>query len=258
MQRLRIVTFNIAHGRGLSPLPGINRRRHFQRTLRRIAKLFDELEPDIVALQEIDQDSRWSGSFDHLAYLNAFAEFPHAVFGVNNRRGGGYQLNYGNAILSRHPIVAWENITFGTRRIGEKGFLFAEVSAGGRLLPVVNVHLHYRSRVHRFRQIERLMEYLNARRAHRGGHWAMPPILCGDFNNPSNRLDATASLYRYLSLHGRYTMNPPEGVGTYPSPWPRRALDFIFLPPACSVSECRVVHCHLSDHCPVLAEFLLK
>ena len=163
MHRLRIVTFNIAHGRGLSPLPGLHGRRRFERNLRKIARLFDELEPDIVALQEIDENSRWSGSFDHLDYLNAFADFPYAVFGVNNRRGGGYQLNYGNAILSRHPIRAWENITFGRRTVGEKGFLFAEIDCGGRLLPVVNLHLHYRSRVHRFRQIEMLMEYLNAK-----------------------------------------------------------------------------------------------
>jgi endonuclease/exonuclease/phosphatase family metal-dependent hydrolase len=257
MQRCRILTFNIAHGRGLSPFQGLHGRRRFQRNLQKIAKLLDELKPDIVALQEIDENSRWSGSFDHLDYLNAVAGFPHAVFGVNNRRTGGYQLNYGNAILSRHPITAWENITFGTRKIGEKGFLFAEVDVGGRLLPVVNLHLHYRSRVHRFRQIEQLMEYLNAKGAIRRSHWATAPIVCGDLNNPSHRLDATASLFRYFSLQGHYTLHPPEGVRTFPSPWPRRALDFIFLPPDCRVRNCNVVRCNLSDHRPVMVEFTL-
>jgi len=120
MLRYRIVTFNIAHGRGLSPFQGLHGRRRFQRNLQKISKLLDELKPDIVALQEIDENSRWSGSFDHLSYLNALADFPHAVFGVNNRRTGGYQLNYGNAILSRHPIVAWENVTFGPTRSAKK------------------------------------------------------------------------------------------------------------------------------------------
>ena len=258
MQRFRIVTFNIAHGRGLSPFQGLHGRQRFQRNLRRIARLFDELEPDIVALQEIDENSRWSGSFDHLDYLNAFADFPHVVFGVNNRRTGGYHLNYGNAILSRHRIAAWENINFGTRKVGGKGFLFAEIDVGGRLLPVVNIHLHYRSRVHRFRQIEKLMEYLNTKREHRRTHWAAPPILCGDLNNPSHRLDATASLFHYFSLQGHYTLHPPQGVRTYPAPWPRRSLDFIFLPPACRVFHCQVVRCNLSDHRPVMVEFTLK
>jgi endonuclease/exonuclease/phosphatase family metal-dependent hydrolase len=258
MQRFRIVTFNIAHGRGLSPFQGLHGRRRFQRNLRKIARLFNELEPDIVALQEIDENSRWSGSFDHLDYLNVFAEFPHVVFGVNNRRAGRYQLNYGNAILSRHPIVAWENTTFGTHKVGKKGFLFAEIAIGKQLLPVVNLHLHYGSRVHRFRQIEQLMEYLNAKREHRGSQWAMAPILCGDLNNPSNRPDATASLFRYFSLQGHYTLHPPQGVRTYPAPWPRRALDFIFLPPDCHVHSCSVVRCNLSDHRPVMVEFTLN
>jgi endonuclease/exonuclease/phosphatase family metal-dependent hydrolase len=246
MHRLRIVTFNIAHARGLSPLPGLHGRRRFERNLRKIARLFDELEPDIVALQEIDEDSRWSGSFDHLDYLNAFADFPHAVFGVNNRRAGGYQLNYGNAILSRHPIRTWENINFGQRTLGEKGFLYAEIDCGGR------------SRVHRFRQIEMLMAYLNAKQEHRNPHWATAPILCGDLNNPSHRLDATASLLHYLSLRGNYTLHPPAGVRTFPALWPRRSLDFIFLPPACHVLHCNVVRCRLSDHRPVMVEFALK
>ena len=258
MQRCRIVTFNIAHGRGLSPFQGLHGRRRFQRNLRRIARLFKELDPDIVALQEIDENSRWSGSFDHLDYLNDFAEFPHKVFGVNNRRPGGYQLNYGNAILSRHPIKTWENINFGTRKIGEKGFIFAEIDLGGRLLPLVNLHLHYRSRVHRFRQIDQLMEYLNAKGLERRSLWAMAPILCGDLNNPSHRLDATASLFRYFSLQGHYSLHPPEGVRTFPAPWPRRALDFIFLPPDCRVRHCHVVRCNLSDHRPVMVEFTLK
>ena len=258
MQTFRILTFNIAHGRGLSPLPGLSGRRRFERNLRKIARLFDDLKPDIVAMQEIDENSRWSGSFDHLDYLRIFADFPFAVFGVNNRRAGGYHLNYGNAILSRHRITAWENITFGQRRVGEKGFLFAEIDLGGRLLPVVNLHLHYASRTHRFRQIEKLMEYLNAKRDQRHADWATPPILCGDLNNPSHHLDATASLFQYLSLHGRYTLNPPRGMRTYPSPWPSRSLDFIFLPPACRVRHCQVVRCYLSDHLPVMVECALR
>ena len=258
MQRLRILTFNIAHGRGLSPFQGLHGARRFERNLRKIARLFREIKPDIVALQEVDENSRWSGSFDHLDYLRVHADFPHAVIGVNNRRAGGYHLNYGNAILSRHPIATWDNVTFGENKVGEKGFLFAEVDIGGRLLPVVNLHLHYRSRLHRFRQIEKLMEYLNARREHRHAQWAAPPILCGDLNNPSHRLDATASLFRYFSLHGHYTLHPAHGASTFPSPWPQRSLDFIFLPPPCRTVTSEVVPSLLSDHRPVMVEFTLK
>jgi endonuclease/exonuclease/phosphatase family metal-dependent hydrolase len=57
MQRLRIVTYNIAHGRGLQPIQGLTTRRKIRSNLLRIAKLLNELKPDVVALQEIDEDS---------------------------------------------------------------------------------------------------------------------------------------------------------------------------------------------------------
>src|SRR5262249_34718169 len=113
MSRLRIVTFNIAHGRGLMPISGLASRRQLHTRLRRIAHLLERLKPDIVALQEIDENSRWAGSFDHLEFLREHAGFPYAIFGVNNRRVGHVHLNYGNALLSRHPILEWENIAFG-------------------------------------------------------------------------------------------------------------------------------------------------
>jgi len=109
--------------------------------LRRIAGLLGRLGADLVALQEIDECSVWSGSFDHLDYLRTHAGFPHAAFGISNRRAGLFNLSYGNAILSRFPIIETETIAFGKRRLGEKGFLFAEISVGGRIVPVVNLLL---------------------------------------------------------------------------------------------------------------------
>ena len=134
-QRLRLVTFNIAHGRGLTPIQGLTSPRKLRVNLRRIADLLGKLGADLVALQEIDECSVWSGSFDHLDYLRAHAGFPHAAFGINNRRAGLVNLSYGNAILSRFPIDETETIVFGKRKLGEKGFLFAEIDVGGRIVP---------------------------------------------------------------------------------------------------------------------------
>jgi len=256
MQRLRIVTYNIAHGRGLQPIQGLTSRRRIRSILLRIAKLIQKLNPDVVALQEIDQDSMWAGNFDQLEFLREFTGFPHAVFGVNNRRAGLLKLNYGNAILSRHPIIEWENIAFGQRRLGEKGFLFAELDVLGRRVPIVNMHLHYGARSHRFRQVAQLMTYLNKKRVDRHAHWAVPPIVCGDMNNPSHTADATASLFTYFQQHGHYSLHPRKTC-TFPSPLPRRMLDFVFLPPECVEVYCLVVRTMLSDHRPVMVEFKL-
>ena len=121
MPRLRLVTFNIAHGRGLTPIQGLTSSRKLRVNLRGIAALLGKLAPDLVAMQEVDERSRWSGNFDHLNYLKIHAGFREAVFGINNRRTGLLNLCYGNALLSRHPIVHAETVVFGRRSLGEKG-----------------------------------------------------------------------------------------------------------------------------------------
>jgi len=254
MQRLRLVTFNIAHGRGLTPIQGLTSSRKLRLNLRRIADLLGRLGADLVALQEIDECSVWSGSFDHLDYLRAHAGFPHAAFGINNRRSGLVSLCYGNAILSRFPIVDTETIVFGKRKVGEKGFLFAEIEVGGRIVPVVNLHLHFSSRSKRLVQLELLIEWLRAKERERGARWAIPPIVCGDFNTPDTGNDATASLLSHLNDYGDYCLHPLNGP-TFPSPLPRRALDFVFIPPGCRAVRSEVVRSFLSDHRPVLVEF---
>ena len=254
MLRLRLVTFNIAHGRGLTPIQGLTSPRKIRANLRGIATLLGRLKPDIVAMQEIDERSRWSGNFDQLDYLRVHARFPHSVFGINNRRAGLLNLCYGNALLCRDELLATETVVFGQRRVGEKGFLFTEISVGGRRIPFVNLHLHAASRVQRMRQLGLLIAWLQAKRRLGSGHWFMPPIICGDFNNSHTRDDATAALLSHLSDTGDYTLYPQIG-GTFPSPLPRRRLDFVFLPSQCRDVQCRVLRTLLSDHCPVLAEF---
>ncbi len=257
MHRLRLVTFNIAHGRGLTPVQGITSARKLRANLRRIAALLERLAPDVVALQEIDERSSWAGNFDHLDYLRVHARFAHAAFGITNRRDGLFNLRYGNAMLSRHPLHEVESVVFGRRPVGEKGFLFVEVEVGGRRVPIVNVHLPFSSRAFRLKHLERLLTWLREKHRTRGRTWLVPPILCGDFNNPGTKDDATASLLSHLGDYSDYVLHP--GIGrTFPSLLPRRTLDFIFLPAGCSGVKCEVVRTLLSDHRPVVAEFALR
>jgi endonuclease/exonuclease/phosphatase family metal-dependent hydrolase len=254
MSRLRLVTFNIAHGRGLNPIQGLTSPRKLRANLRRIAALLDQLAPDVVALQEIDERSRWAGNFDHLDYLRVHSRFPHSVFGINNRRTGLLNLCYGNAVLSQKSIRSAETVVFGQRQLGEKGFLYVELDVDGRILPLVNLHLHFGSRAQRLKQLERLLTWLREKHRLHGRTWAVPPLICGDLNNPGHHDDATASLLSHLSDYGDYVMHPATGL-TFPSPMPRRALDFIFLPEGCVRVRCEVIRSMLSDHRPVAVDF---
>jgi endonuclease/exonuclease/phosphatase family metal-dependent hydrolase len=258
MPRLRLLTFNIAHARGALPVhQGLRSQARIRTNLLKIARLIQRLNADIVALQEIDENSRWNGSFDHLAFLSEHTGLAYAVHGVNNRRAGRFHLNYGNAVLSRFPIMHSETVPFGSAKFGEKGFIFAEIEVPKKgCVPLLNVHMHHQSRPQRLKQVIRLMHFLDEQSTHRANRWCTPPLVCGDFNTPSNRPDATATLLGYFEQSNNYTLLPKSGR-TFPSLWPARALDYVFLPQECQQPEAQVVRSLLSDHRPVLVEFSL-
>ncbi len=255
---LTLLTFNIAHGRGLSLYQGFSSVRRIRAILDRIAELLVDTRADIVALQEVDECSHWNGHINLLHHLQDRAGFDYAYMGVNNRRDGRKRLAYGNAVLSRFPLRFWENNPFGQATLGEKGFLYTELDIRGHPLPLVNLHLDYRSRARRIRQVEQVLDYLR-RKPHPGvKHQPVAPIICGDFNTHSKRVgDAVSHLFEAVLGHGEYGIYPHEAAATFPALLPHRALDFIFLPAPCRLRRCEVIRCFLSDHRPVLVEFSL-
>jgi endonuclease/exonuclease/phosphatase family metal-dependent hydrolase len=256
MRRFRLVTLNIAHGRGLNPIQGASTVERLQRNLQRIAALLRRIKPDVVALQEIDQCSAWAGNFDQLDYLARRTSMAYSAFGVHNRREGRLNLAYGNAILSRHPLITSETVSFGERRVGEKGFIYAELELPDGHLPLVNLHLHYRSRAKRFDQLDRLLEFLQEKEAAHGGTWPTLPIVCGDFNTPEKAADVTGALLEHLQELGDYSLHPRRGR-TFPSVLPVRRLDFVYLPPRALRPKSRVLRSLVSDHRPVMVDFQL-
>lgn len=257
--RIRVLTFNVAHGRGLAPHQGLAPVPYVRRTLERIARLLAEIDADIVALQEVDRESAWNGGFDHLELLRHLSGFPHAAFGANAEIGlGRFRLHYGNAVLSRHPILHSDSRRFGDKLVGEKGFLYAEVDLGSHLLPIVSLHLHHRSRLHRRAQAGHLLAWL-AHRNHNGanGRPRHRPVILGDFNAPGH---VAGEVGQYLLTDGLplegYTV-APRGARTFPSLQPLRPLDFALVPRAFRVIDARVVQSRLSDHLPVVVDLEL-
>ncbi len=257
MPNLRLLTLNIAHGRGLSLYQGFHSLKYIYRNLDRIAHLLRRLRPDIVALQEVDESSHWNKHINLLDYLQENAAYSHAYLGVHNRRKGLKQLAYGNAILSHHRINSTEAIPFGTKTLGEKGFVFAEVAVGNFLIPVINLHLDYRSRRIRTEQIEQVIADLDARSERIEGTQRLTPVIFGDFNTSSkSSRDAVQHLLTYVRRHTDYRIYPEQGR-TFPAYYPRWGYDFIFVPAEYEVVSCRVIRSYVSDHRPVLMQMRL-
>ncbi len=256
MNSVRIITFNIAHGRGLGFYQGFTSLGRLTRNLEGIGNLLARNGADIVAMQEVDENSAWNRRVNLLDEIGKVSGLEHRVMGVHTRRTGRFHLNYGNAVLSRFEVRSHHNQAFGSRRIGEKGFLYAEIDVGGaHPVPVLNLHLDFRSRSRRLEQVGRIVEFFEGPVYQLS---PLPPIVCGDFNVASHRsLDATAELYRYLHNRHGYKMLPEGTARTFPSQWPRRTIDFIFVPEAFKIIRSEVIRCYLSDHCPVMVELQL-
>lgn len=244
------MTFNIAHGRGLSLYQGFHGPKGIFRNLDRIAKIIRDHDPDIVALQEIDESSHWNGHINLLDYLQSATGYPVALHGIHNRRSGRKPLAYGNAFLSKHPVKSWKAVPFGTKRLGEKGFLEACFNVDGTELDLINLHLDFRSRRSRIQQVDHLLSSVHERAENDPYH--LPPIICGDFNTSSNRIrDALHHFIARSAASEAYTYFPRQ-ERTFPAHFPSRGLDFFLMADPFEVVSTEVVRSYASDHLPVL------
>ncbi len=249
------MTFNIAHGRGLSFYQGFHSRRGIFKNLDRIAKIIRDHQPDIVALQEIDQSSHWNKHINLLDYLQSATEYPEAIHGVHNKRGGRKPLAYGNAFLSKHPTLNWKASSFGNKKIGEKGFLEAQFAVEDNQIDIVNLHLDFRSRRSRISQVEQLLASLHKRSIENPYH--LPPIICGDFNTSSGATrDALHHLIQGKANNENYRYYP-RSERTFPAHFPTRGLDFVLLADPFEAISTKVVRSFASDHLPVIAMIAL-
>src|SRR5690625_2330211 len=91
MSSIRVMTFNIRHGRGMDDVVD----------LQRIAQVIQQHQADVVALNEVDSATERSGGIRQAQYLGEMLNMQ-AVFGASIPYQGG---EYGNAVLSRFPLT---------------------------------------------------------------------------------------------------------------------------------------------------------
>jgi endonuclease/exonuclease/phosphatase family metal-dependent hydrolase len=240
--RLRVVTWNIHKGIG-----GVDRRYRIDR----VVSVLQALAPDVALLQEVSDGLPRSHFHDQADLLGSTLGMRHVEFGPQHRfREGGY----GNAILSRWPVVLADHIdlTIGTRK--RRGAICARTRVRfgehSRTVYVVNLHLGLVGS-ERGRQLERfLTSHPFARLHHR-----TPIVLGGDLN------DVWASLGpRFLEPAG--FRRAGTAVNTFPAAWPIRPLDGIFVRGDLRTHGCA---CHrdaltkqASDHLPLVADLDLR
>jgi len=249
---IRVMTLNVAHGRKEGRNQLLQGKEHIRNNLVDIAEFLKRNGADVVALQEADAPSRWSGNFDHVALLAQRAEYRwYCRIG----HAQTWLFDYGTALLSQGYFIDTLAHTFQpTPPTMTKGFLLGRVAwkpneDSDHIVPVdfVSVHLDFSSEANREEQIGEMMESLSDR--------MNPIVILGDFNSEwLDRESAVEALARRLGL--RAYRPQAQNLGTYPQTG--RRLDWILISKELEFKSYAVLPDAVSDHYAVVAEVALK
>lgn len=89
---IKIITFNMAHGKGLDEVINLERQ----------AEIINSYKPDIVFLQEIDMYTKRVGEVNQIREFSKRVYLPYCSMESNITLEHGY---YGDGIISRFPIA---------------------------------------------------------------------------------------------------------------------------------------------------------
>ena len=239
---LRVLVFNIHHGAGTDGVLD----------LERVGRVIRSSGADIVGLQEVDRHYSARSDWADQGVELARALDMHLLYGANidDEPPGPDRprVQYGNAILSRYPIISSGN-TLLYRSEGEeqRGLLTAVVDVPGEDVEVFNTHLSNTSATDRAQQSIQIQQLM--------GTPARPHVLVGDLN-------ATPEAPEIATLNGFLNdawTAAGEGDGyTFDSIIPVKRIDYIFTSDCLRPVRSRVVTTRpvVSDHLPV--EVLLR
>ncbi len=224
----------------------------------RIAAVLKHHQADVVLLQEVDVGVPRSNMLNLAEELAELAGYPHHALGLNVKLRTGH---YGNATLSRFPIIRQSNIDLTIGRKKRRGCQHTTIALddGVREHPfeVFNLHLGL-SASERSQQVGLLYraEQFVSMEENR---------LClvgGDFNDWGNYLTPIfTEILGFQCATSRGNDNQST-LRTYPSISPTGKLDKIFLRGQANVigsRTCRLQVSRLaSDHLPVIVQFELR
>ena len=243
---LKVLTYNIHKGFD---------RRNRDFVLHEIREHLHLADVDIVFLQEIqgrhyhheNRVSGWPGvsQFEFLAD----SLWPHYAYGKNAIYDEGH---HGNAILSKHPFVSWENVNLSRFRRASRSLLHGVINLedSNRRLHLICVHLELVG-FERKRQLKILQSFIKEAVAD-----GEPVILAGDFNDwnglMGTHLESSLTMQEaFRATHGKYAR-------TFPSNWPVLKMDRIYFNDL-NLLDCKCLKGppwqQLSDHLPLYAQF---
>jgi endonuclease/exonuclease/phosphatase family metal-dependent hydrolase len=239
--RLRVLSYNIHKCIG-----GVDRRYQPDR----VAEVIRNQNADVLLLQEVDAECKRSNHDRQFELLGDLVGMRYRSWYPNVDVGGGGQ--YGNAILSRYPIIESSNIDltirFKKRRSVLHGVIRVRHDDVDRTVHVFNMHLG----LARFERRIQLNKFLDSH-PFANLHAETPIVVGGDLNDVYGRLGTLLAPAGFRGIDRRPL--------TFPAWGPVRPLDAIFV--RGSVDFLKLSRCDTelarkaSDHRPLIADVRL-
>jgi endonuclease/exonuclease/phosphatase family metal-dependent hydrolase len=207
-----------------------------------LARVIESESADIIALQEVSRGWVVDGSLDVLAWLSNRLGLPF----VSGPTADG---QWGNAVLSRYPIVDAHNVPLPPDDLPlRRGYLDVVIDPGGETVRVIATHLHHIGAEEQAR-IEQARALVTA--------WDGRPrtVVIGDLN-----ASPTSRPLEILLRGGLIDAAFSDGFrrATSPAGDPRRTIDYILTTPDLDLSRISVIETEASDHLPVAITVALR
>lgn len=212
------------------------------------------LSTDVVFLQEVHgshnrhalRHPNWP-SVPQYEFL-ADSMWPEFSYGRNAIYPDG---DHGNALLSKYPIIRFQNLDVSIGIIEQRGLLHSVLKVPGHEeVHAICVHLGLREN-HRQQQLKLLCKLVDSFPT------TAPVIVAGDFNDWRKRADHILTASGMKEVFVAHYGKPAK---SFPARWPFLCLDRIYIRNA-SASNPDVLHqkpwSHLSDHAPLSVEIHL-
>ncbi|MDO8521694.1 MAG: endonuclease/exonuclease/phosphatase family protein [bacterium] len=222
-----------------------------QSNLKHIIGCIREHNPDILTLQEVDQSSVLSGSFNQFNFLDTKLNYPYKYFSpsCSIAFGGKDIFVSGNAVFSRYPLENCEsfnfNFSFPTDRMG---FVVADARLPqGQTVTIASVHLvwlDWMRRTSRSHQLDLLQKVVAARRNN--------VVIAGDMN--CDFLGREISLRSFINQLNLRVYDPEnQNLNTHPSWNPSKRIDWILTSKEIHFISYETIKNRVSDHLAVFA-----
>jgi endonuclease/exonuclease/phosphatase family metal-dependent hydrolase len=234
---LRVLCYNIHHAEGVDKSLDVPR----------IARLIQSVNPDIVALQEVDRSVKRTNNVDQPVQLAKLTGMNRS-FGANISLQGG---EYGNALLTKFAITRTHNHLLPNFDNGEqRGVLDVGLKVPNLDVPLRFLVTHFDHRREERERIEsaKMVNQLVAE------HPDEPVILAGDLN-------AIPESETVKIIGNSWQQTNENPVATIPVDSPKWQIDFIFVRPRGNwlIEEFRVLdEATASDHRAIFTVIELK